>query len=115
MDQQPSGANVENTFDVVILGGGFAGGTMALHLTRHLPELSVAVVEPNPKPPRFAHKVGESSLSPQGTYLVQWLGLEQYMNQAQVEKFGTRYFFGDTNGPFAERPEVGARHAVTEY
>lgn len=107
--------NPENFFDVVILGGGFAGGTSALHLSKYLPELSVAVVEPNANPPRFAHKVGESSLSPQGTYLVQWLGLEEYMHQAQVEKFGTRYFFGDRTGPFAARPEIGARHAVTDY
>jgi 2-polyprenyl-6-methoxyphenol hydroxylase-like FAD-dependent oxidoreductase len=105
----------DNLFDVLILGGGYAGGALALHLSLHMPELSVAVVEPNPKPPRYAHKVGESSLSPQGTYLVQWLGLEQYLHQAQVEKFGARYFFGDTTGPFVERPEVGARHAVAEY
>lgn len=108
-------SGAENHFDVVILGGGFAGGTLALHLALHLPELTVAVVEPNPNPPRFAHKVGESSLGPQGAYLVKWLQLEQYMNEAHVEKFGTRYFFGDTTGPFAERPEVGARHAVTEF
>ncbi len=108
-------SGTENHFDVVILGGGFAGGTLALHLALHLPDLAVAVIEPNPNPPRFAHKVGESSLGPQGTYLVKWLQLEQYMNEAHIEKFGTRYFFGDTTGPFAERPEVGSRHAVTDF
>ena len=105
----------ENLFDVVILGGGFAGETLALHLALHLPEVSVAVVEPNPQPPRFAHKVGESSLGPQGAYLAEWLQLEHYLNQSHVEKFGARYFFGDPAGPFAERPEIGARHAVTEF
>jgi flavin-dependent dehydrogenase len=104
-----------NHFDVVILGGGLAGATLALHLSLHMPEVSVAVVERDPKPPRFAHKVGESSLGPQGTYYARWLQLEHYLNQSHIEKFGTRYFFGDPAGPFAERPEIGARHAVTEF
>lgn len=105
----------ENFFDVVILGGGFAGATLALHLALHLPEVSVAVVEPTTNPPRFAHKVGESSLGPQGTYLAQWLQLEAYLNESHIEKFGARYFFGDSAGAFAARPEIGSRHAVTEF
>jgi flavin-dependent dehydrogenase len=103
--------------DVVILGGGFAGLTLALHLSIHLPEVSVALVEPSPTPPRFTHKVGESSLGPQGSYLVQWLQLEDYIQQSHVLKFGTRYFFKDGNPSpvFADRPEVGSRELPTEF
>lgn len=121
MNHRPSESSAEvcraaeNFFDVAILGGGFAGETLALHLALHMPELSVAVVEPNPIPPRFAHKIGESSLGPQGTYLAHWLQLDAYLREQHIEKFGTRYFFGDPAGPFAERPEIGARHAVTEF
>ena len=110
---QPSDA--ATFFDVVILGGGFAGGTLARHLALHLPEVSVAVVEPTANPPRFAHKVGESSLAPQGNYLARWLQLEEYLNEGHIEKFGARYFFGDPAGPFAARPEIGARYAVTDF
>ena len=117
MNRQANGANarlhrsVDESFDVAILGGGFAGETLALHR----PDLSVAVIEPSPIPPRFAHKIGESSLGPQGMYLAHWLQLDAYLREQHIEKFGTRYFFGDPAGPFVERPEIGARHAVADF
>jgi flavin-dependent dehydrogenase len=86
-----------------------------LHLALQLPQLSVAVLEPKPVPPRFTHKVGESSLGPQGSYLTRWLELEPYLNENHVEKFGARYFFGDSQGSFVERPEIGARHAAVQF
>lgn len=121
MNHQPSELNTqlynkaESHFDVVILGGGFAGATLALHLALHLPDVSVAVVEPSPTPPRFTHKIGESSLGPQGTYLAKWLQLEEYLIQSHIDKFGARYFFEDTTGSFAERPEIGATHTVADF
>lgn len=110
-------SDLANPVDVVILGGGFAGLTLALHLSIHLPEVSVTVVEPSPRPPRFTHKVGESSLGPQGSYLVQWLQLEEYFHQSHVVKFGARYFFKDADprAPFASKPEVGSRELPKEF
>ena len=110
--------DVTHPVDVVILGGGFAGLTLALHLSLHLPEVSITVVEPSPKPPRFTHKIGESSLGPQGSYLVQWLELEDYLHQAHLDKFGARYFFKDDDlagNSFADRPEIGSCRLPTEF
>lgn len=110
-------SNADNPVDVLILGGGFAGLTLALHLRLHLPEVSVAVVEPRPKPPRFTHKIGESSLGPQGSYLVQWLQLEDYLHKTHLDKFGARYFFKDAEltTSFAARPEIGSRRLPPDF
>ena len=49
--------------DVVIMGGGLAGLTLALQLKPRFPELDVLVLERRSHPvPQAAHKVGESSV-----------------------------------------------------
>nr|MDQ2972202.1 NAD(P)-binding protein [Pseudomonadota bacterium] len=52
-----------NPQDVLILGGGLAGLTLALELRQHLPALSIRVLERRAHPvPAAAHKVGESTV-----------------------------------------------------
>ena len=49
--------------DVLILGGGLAGLTLAMQLRLQQPGRSVAVLERRPHPVReAAHKVGESTV-----------------------------------------------------
>ena len=49
--------------DVLILGGGLAGLTLAMQLKQAMPELGVRVVERREHPvPVAAHKIGESSV-----------------------------------------------------
>jgi 2-polyprenyl-6-methoxyphenol hydroxylase-like FAD-dependent oxidoreductase len=49
--------------EVVILGGGLAGLTLALQLRGEFPELDILVLERNRHPmPAAAHKVGESTV-----------------------------------------------------
>lgn len=101
-------------YDVVICGGGLAGLTLARHMRRELPELSVAVVEPEKRPLREAcHKVGESSVEIGAHFFEHVLGLREYLHERQLIKNGLRYFTGNTHGPFAQRREIGpSEHPV---
>ena len=79
--------------DVCILGGGFAGLTLARQLRRRLPALDVVVIEHRRFPVReAAHKVGESTVEVAAHYLADELGLEDHLKTDQLRKFGLRLF-----------------------
>jgi flavin-dependent dehydrogenase len=92
-------------FDVVILGGGLAGQTLARQITRIRPSVSILVAETQPHPvPESAHKVGESMVEIGGHYLSKVLGLESHLLAEQLRKAGLRYFF-----PRGENEDVATR------
>jgi flavin-dependent dehydrogenase len=96
-------------YDVVILGGGLAGGTLARQLRLEAPSVRVLIVEKRRHPVReAAFKVGESSVEIGAHYFQKRLGLEPHLRSRQLEKLGLRYFFtkGD-NRNIAERFELG--------
>ncbi|MBA3564603.1 MAG: tryptophan 7-halogenase, partial [Gammaproteobacteria bacterium] len=96
--------------DVLILGGGLAGLTLALQLKGRRPELDVAVVERLRYPvPVAAHKVGESTVEIGAHYFSHVLGLREHLRNDQLLKFGLRFFFGGPRpGPdLAAYDEVG--------
>ena len=95
--------------DVIILGGGMAGLTLALQLKQRLPDLDVLVLERRAHPvPPAAHKVGESSVEIAAHYLGRVLGLERHLLATQLKKFGFRFFFSDGSSAFDRVTELGA-------
>lgn len=95
--------------DVIIMGGGFAGLTLALQLKRRRPELDILILERRSHPvPLAAHKVGESTVEIAAHYLGEVLGLRSYLNEHQLKKFGFRFYFSDGRDDLDQVTEIGA-------
>ena len=98
-------------YDVIICGGGLAGLSLARQLTLKFDDISILVLEWVERPlPDSAFKVGESTLEQGAFYVSGILGLEDYLENEHLEKLGLRYFFGDPQGDFAQRPELVFAH-----
>ena len=100
--------------DVVIMGGGLAGLTLALQLRRSFAGIDVAVLERRRHPvPHATHKVGESSVEIGAHYFDTVLGLKPHMHQAQLRKFGFRFFFSEGRRDIDQVTEIGASHYLS--
>jgi flavin-dependent dehydrogenase len=98
-------------YDVVIIGGGLSGLTLARQLRQEHRDIRVLVAEKRQHPaPEAAFKVGESSVEIGAHYFSTVLGLEAHLRDRQLDKFGLRYFFtaGD-NRRIEARGEAGPR------
>lgn len=94
--------------DVLIMGGGLAGLTLAIQLRRELPALSVRVLERNRHPvPEAAFKIGESTVEIGAHYLDTVLGLEAHLEARQLRKFGFRFFFNEGSETLDDCVELG--------
>jgi flavin-dependent dehydrogenase len=103
---------LSDQYDVAILGGGIAGLTLALQLSKARPATRLLVVEKQKHPvPEAAHKVGESTVEIAAHYLRDVLGLQEYLETRHLIKFGLRFFFStDDNRDITRRVELG--HSV---
>lgn len=95
--------------DVVIVGGGLAGLTLALQLRQRLPDAAVTVLEKASHPvPIATHKIGESSVEIGAHYFDTVLGLRDHLVGQQLKKFGFRFFFSEGRKDIDAVTELGA-------
>jgi len=94
--------------DVLILGGGLAGLTLALQLRQQQPSLRVRVIERHRHPVReAAFKVGESTVEIGAYYFADVLGLREHLDSEQIRKFGFRFFFSEARQDLDRCTEIG--------
>lgn len=87
-------APVENTFDVIVMGGGPLGLAYATWLKKERPETRIAVIERREKP---GYKIGESTLATTTRALVS-IGLPlPVLRRLFGNKLGIRFYHTDTN------------------
>jgi flavin-dependent dehydrogenase len=104
-----SDASATRHTDVVILGGGLAGLTLAIQVRQRLPSLGIVVLERLRHPvPDAAHKVGESSVEIGAHYFESVLGMRDHLTGSQLKKFGFRFFFSEGRESIDDIVELGA-------
>jgi flavin-dependent dehydrogenase len=80
------------TWDVVIMGGGFAGQTQARHLMRQIPGIRIAMVEPRSLDEiAEIRKIGESTVEIAATFIDRELGLYDYLVENHQPKVGLAF------------------------
>ncbi len=94
--------------DVVVLGGGLAGLTLAIQLKQRDPDIDVAVLERRAHPvTEGAFKVGESTVEIGAHYLANVLGLRAHLESEHIRKFGFRFFFSEGRRDIDQCTELG--------
>ena len=99
--------------DVIILGGGLAGLSLAIQLKQRDPAIDVVVLERNTHPVReAAFKVGESTVEIGAHYFADVLGLREHLDSEQIRKFGFRFFFSEGRADIDRCTELGVSQAL---
>ena len=102
-----SDASTGDDYDVVIIGGGFAGSSSAILLKRFAPDCRVLILE---RETEFDKKVGEATVEVSSFFLHQILGLYDHLSRDHLPKHGLRYWFTDgrPNRRLRDMTEVGS-------
>lgn len=101
-------------YDVLILGGGLAGLTLALQLRQRFDDIEILVLERRQGlAPVSTHKVGESSVELAANYFDTVLGLKDHLASQQLKKFGFRFFFSDARRDIDAVLEMGSGHYMS--
>src|SRR5262245_16875025 len=79
-DARPPEHVLREEYDIVVMGGGLAGLTVAIQLRLACPDAAILVVNSNTYPaPEAAHKVGESSVEIGAHYYDSVLGFKEHL------------------------------------
>ncbi len=104
----------EAATDVLIMGGGLAGLSLAIQLRQRDPGIRVVVIERRTHPVReAAFKVGESTVEIGAHYFAQTLGLKRHLESEQIRKFGFRFFFSEGQHDVSACTEVGVSQILS--
>ncbi len=103
--------DTDRPYDVVIMGGGLAGLSLAIQMIERRQATRIAIVERAKHPvPEAAHKVGESTVEIGGHYFRVIIGMDEHIRKFQLPKHGLRFFFTrNGNRAIEERSEFGER------
>ena len=82
----------QSEYDVVIVGGAFAGASLGLLLKRRRPQTRVLIVE---RVVKFDKKVGESTSEVSACFLTRILRLTHHLERNHIAKQGLRLWFND--------------------
>lgn len=99
----------QSSCDVVILGGGLAGLTLAVQLKNARPETEIVVLDKREGlAPEAAFKVGESTVPAGAHYFAEIVGMKEHLEKFHLKKNGLRFFqpAGD-NTDITRRIELG--------
>jgi 2-polyprenyl-6-methoxyphenol hydroxylase-like FAD-dependent oxidoreductase len=96
-------------YDVIILGAGLAGLTLARHLLLYSTK-RVLLLEKRPHIPPPRQKVGESNVQVQGYYLAKILDLEEHLLKDQYLKYNLRFYW-----PTPGQPNTGYEQYSQSY
>ena len=107
---------MEEQTDVVIIGAGLAGLSLAIQFKNKSANTSITVLEKAGFPrPDAALKVGESTVEVGSHYFENILGLKNILDQ-EIRKLGLRFFFSrDANQDITQRTELGPSHFLTVW
>jgi flavin-dependent dehydrogenase len=108
---------VAGDYDVVVMGGGLAGLTLALQVMRRRPSTRLLVADRASHPvAEAAHKVGEATVENSAHYFASVLGLKDLLDQTQLRKMGLRFWpTEDPKPPLSERLEAGPSEFLTRH
>ncbi|MCO4772348.1 MAG: tryptophan 7-halogenase [Deltaproteobacteria bacterium] len=85
-------------WDVLIVGGGFAGQCQARHLLRNVPGLKIALIEPRTvEEIAQIRKIGESTVEIAATFMGRELGLYDYLIENHQPKVGLAFHWPKDN------------------
>jgi flavin-dependent dehydrogenase len=91
-------ASTDDRYDVVILGAGLAGLSLARHLLLES-QRRILVLDRNRQIPSPKQKVGESTVQVAGYYYARVLGLEEYLWRNHFMKYNLRFYWKTPGRP----------------